>query len=229
MRKVPEVQTTTSFPLSRRCRNLGLTLAVFAVPALAVAVALILWAVVLLLDENSVIGLPQAVTERWNPVALGALAALAASTIPLAMVYSAWAAAGRRDLHLAAGSTGADPNRPSDRQMRWFLKDAHPWEAAATAVLCWASLSTLAGGVAAAAIYFSRDPEDLSLGHFMLGLAVVSAVLVFVFLRILRRLMALATESAAVRDQRWPLPEGSDLRQSLARSGSNGGLGVDFA
>lgn len=227
MRK--HVQTPVSFPLSRRCRNLGLALAVFAAPALVVAVALILWAVVLLLDENSVIGLPNAVTEQWNPVALGALAALTASTIPLAVVHSAWTAAGRRDLYLASGSTGADPNRPSDRQMRWFLKDAHPWEAAATAVLCWASLSTLAGGAAAPAIYISGDPDELSLGHFMLGLAVVSAVIVFVCLRILRRLMALATESAAARDRHWPLTDHSDLRRSLARSSSNGGLGVDIA
>lgn len=231
MRKLPWTQTPVSFPLSRKCRNLGWALAVFAVPATAVAVALILWAVLLLLDENGVIGLPKAVTEQGNPAALAALAALAASSLPMAVVYSAWAAAGRRDLYLAAGGTGSDRNRPSDRQMRWFLKDAHPWEAAATAALLWAALGALVGGASAPAIYLAGDPDDLPLGHFMLGLAVVAAVILVVCFRVLRGLMALAVESAEDRDRRWPLPEGSDLRQSLARStgGNGGGLGADVA
>ncbi|MDL5352139.1 hypothetical protein [Microbacterium sp. zg-YB36] len=224
--KSAHAKTPVTFPLSRYCRTLGLAQAAFGGAALVVALALVAWFVLLLLDENSIIAIPSTLQEKLVPVGLAALAALAACSLPLAVLYSAWTAAGRRDL-LRAASTGLHSNRPSDRQMRWFLKDTHPWETAVRCLQVWAILGTLAGGVAAATIYVGSRPEEQPLGHAMLALAVVSAVITAACVPVIRRLMVLGAQYQKTREQRWPLPERSTLRQALSRDTTgNGDIGV---
>ena len=93
----------------------------------------------------------------------------AVSSVLIALLYSSWAAAGRRELVHAAGGE-LQHYRPTELQMRWFLRDVPPWEAAAVTLLAWACLGTLIGVVAALAIHFGGRAEERALGHLMLGL-----------------------------------------------------------
>ncbi|MBG6181753.1 hypothetical protein [Arthrobacter sp. CAN_A1] len=221
MKKKPFTQAPVDFPLSRTTRNLGRTTAVVGSAAAAVALALILWFIVLLLDENDVVSISFDVEEQGAAIAVPALIALAASSIPVTVLWSGWKATGRRDLYRATSAAG-DGTRPSDKQTRSFLHDAHPWEPAAMTVLAWAMLGVLAGSVFVGAIYLGRRPDELPLGHLLLGLTILLIIMVVVFLRLLRRLNALARDSKNERERRWPLPQNSELRRSLQRSSGGG-------
>ena len=189
---------------------------ILSAAAAVVALALIIW-LGLLLDESSIVEIPGPVSEALLPVVWAALGVLAVSSVLIALVYSSWAAAGRRDLYHAAGGE-LQHHRPTDRQMRWFLRDVPPWEAAAVTILAWACLGTLIGVVAPLAIHFGGRAEERALGHLMLGLALISAVTIAACIQGLRGVHAAGLESIDQREKLWPLPQDSDLSESLRRS-----------
>ncbi|MBG6191808.1 hypothetical protein IWX64_002775 [Arthrobacter sp. CAN_A212] len=206
--------------MSTQTRNLGFATAIFGSAAAVLALALLLWFIVLLLDEGGTLSITFEVEEQVAVIAVPALVALAASSIPFTVLWSGWKASGRRDLYRERPEV--DHTRPSDQQVQLFLHDAHPWEPAVVIALGWSALGILGGSVVAGAIYLWGRPDELFLGHLSLGLTVLSLVMVVVFLRLLSRLHRLAIDSEDEREQRWPLPQNSELRRSLHR-GSDGG------
>ena len=225
MKKAPYVKAPAEFPVSRSCRIRGGFLLITSAVAAVAVLALISWFGLLLLDENAVVDIPHPVRKAATPVVWAGLGVLAVLSVLIAILRSSWAAAGRRDLYRAA-SGEFEHKRPTDRQMRWFLRDANPWEAAAVTILVWACLGTLAGGVAAVAIHFGGRADDRPLGNVMLVLALVSAVTAFFCIRAVGRLEASGLESMEERERLWPLLQDSDLRASLRWSTGGGSSDV---
>ena len=175
------------------------------------------------MDESAIVEIPGSVWGAVLPVVWAALGVLAVSSVLVALLHSSWAA-GRRDLYHAAGGE-LQHYRPTDRQMRWFLRDVPPWETAAVTILAWACLGTLIGTVAALAIHFGGRAEERALGHLMLGLALISVVTIAACIHGLRGVHAAGLGSINQREKLWPLPQDSDLSEALRRS--SGGASSD--
>jgi uncharacterized BrkB/YihY/UPF0761 family membrane protein len=85
MKKTPYVKAPVEFPLSRNCRILGLFMVILSTAAAVVALALILWFGLLLLDESAIVEIPGPVWEAALPVVWAALGVLAVSSVLIAL------------------------------------------------------------------------------------------------------------------------------------------------
>lgn len=151
-----------------------------------------------------------------------ALLALAfAVLVPAALAgYAAVGSAGRRALFgLAPEYRGS---RPSDDQMRRYLRDVDPW-------WMFAQYSLIMSAIVAACSFITVIGVASTGGESgplltAVAVAIVSVAAIVAAVIGLRRVTARAVVDAATRDRLWPLPANSDLLAVLRSTGGDTGM-----
>lgn len=141
--------------------------------------------------------------------------------VPSALAnYAAAGTAGRRSLFALAGEhRGA---RPSDAQMRRFLRDVDPWRMFWLHALFTAAI---AGGLAfIAAIAIAASGGEITELSAAISIALVSFVVVAVSTVRLRRARTRGDVDSKRRDLAWPLPASSELLATLRSEGGDTGM-----
>ena len=141
--------------------------------------------------------------------------------IPAALAgYAVAGAAGRRALFdLAPEFRGS---RPSDDQMRRYLRDEDPWWMFALHSVITSAIITACAVITVIGVATSGAEAAPLLTS--VTVTVVFAIAIVAASILLRRCAARGVDQAAARDRLWPLPASSELLADLRSTGGDTGM-----